>query len=81
MLREMTSEQLNEWMAFYQIEPWGLAVLDALTASIKALIININTPKGKSRIKKLDKLMLWPDRRSRSVTQEEIDIMGRKDDG
>ena len=81
MLREITSGQLNEWMAFYKLEPWGLAVLDALTASIKALLINMNTPKGKSRIKKLDKLLLWPDNRKRSVSQEEIEEMGRKDNG
>ena len=81
MLREMTSGQLNEWMAFYKLEPWGLAVLDALAASIKALHINLNTPKGKSRIKKLDKLLLWPDRRGHSVTQEEIDIMRRRENG
>ena len=81
MLREITSGQLIEWMAFYKIEPWGLAVLDALTASIKALIININTPKGKSRIKKLDKLLLFPGKRNRSVTQEELDIMQRRDNG
>ena len=81
MLREITSGQLNEWMAFYKLEPWGLAVLDALTASIKALLINMNTPKGKSRIKKLDKLLLWPDNRKRSVSREEIEEMGRKDNG
>lgn len=61
MLREMTSAQLDEWIAFYQIEPFGLAVLDMLIASIKALLININTPKGKQKVKKLDKLLLWPD--------------------
>ena len=61
MLREMTSAQLDEWIAFYQIEPWGLAVWDMLTASIKALLININTPKGKQKIRKLDKLLLWPE--------------------
>lgn len=62
MLREMTSAQLDEWIAFYRIEPWGLAVIDNLIASIKALIININMPKGKSKIRKLDDLLLWPDK-------------------
>ena len=54
MLRQMTSAQLDEWIAFYRLEPWGLAVLDMLVASIKALIININTPKGKTKLRKLD---------------------------
>ena len=60
MLREITSGQLDEWIAFYQMEPWGLAVLDSIAASIKALLININTPKGKEKIKRLDKLLMWP---------------------
>ena len=63
MLREMTSRQLDEWIAFYGMEPWGLAVLDNLIASIKALIININLPRHKTRIRKLDKLLLWPMRK------------------
>lgn len=65
MLREMTSAQLDEWIAFYRIEPWGLAVIDNLLASIKALLININTPKGKPKIKKLEGLLLWPDKPKR----------------
>ena len=60
MLREMTSGQLDEWIAFYRLEPWGLAILDNLVGSIKALIININTPKRKQKLKNWDKLLLWP---------------------
>lgn len=71
MLREMTTAQLDEWIAFYRIEPWGLAVIDNLIASIKALIININTPKGKPRIKKLEGLLLWPDKPKRTEAQLE----------
>lgn len=65
MLREMTSAHLDEWIAFYQLEPWGLAVPDMLFASLKALITNINTPKGKTKIRKLDKLLLWPEKKKR----------------
>ena len=69
MLREMTSAQLDEWIAFYRIEPWGLAVIDNLLASIKALLININMPKGKARIKNLEGLLLWPDKPKRIDAQ------------
>lgn len=65
MLREMTSAQLDEWIAFYRLEPWGLAVLDRFIASIKAVLININTPRGKPKIKKLDDLLLFPERKAR----------------
>ena len=70
MLREMTSAQLDEWIAFYRIEPRGLAVIDNLIASIKALIININTPKNKPRIKKLDDLLLWPEKHPKLIDAE-----------
>jgi hypothetical protein len=69
MLREMTSAQLDEWIAFYRIEPWGLAVIDSLIASLKALLININTPRGKPKIKKLDGLLLWPEKGKRIDAQ------------
>ena len=69
MLREMTTAQLDEWIAFYRIEPWGLAVIDNLIASIKALIININTPKRKQKLKKWDQLLLWPEKKNRVDAQ------------
>lgn len=67
MLREMTSAQLDEWIAFYRIEPWGLAVLDAIAASIKALIVNINIPKNNPKVRRLEKLMLWPERAPKRI--------------
>ena len=61
MLREMTSQQVDEWIAFYRIEPFGLAVWDNLCAHFKALFAAANTPKGKPR-EKLEKFLLWPDK-------------------
>jgi len=58
----MSCQQMDEWIAFYRLEPWGLAVLDILTASLKALIININTPKNKQKLKDVKKLLLWPEK-------------------
>ena len=61
MLREMSSAQLDEWIAFYGMEPWGLAVWDALFAHFKALFAAANTPKGKHR-EMPEKFLLWPDK-------------------
>lgn len=47
MLREMSSEQYFEWIAFYQLEPFGMASLDYLFAHFKALFVNSNLKKGK----------------------------------
>lgn len=48
MLREMTARQLDEWIAFYGIEPWGTAVLDNILAHFKALYVNAHAKRGKS---------------------------------
>ena len=69
MLREMTSQQVDEWIAFYQIEPFGLAVLDNLMAHLKAIIAQIMTPKGKTSPRP-DKFLLWPERRVKRVDAE-----------
>lgn len=76
MLREMTSAQLDEWIAFYRLEPWGLAVIDNLMASLKALIININTPKKKQKLKKWDQLLLWQTKPKRIDATLDPDDLG-----
>ena len=60
MLREISAGQMDEWIAFYRIEPWGLAVLDLLFAHLKAIIANLLLPKGKTAHKAED-LRLWPE--------------------
>jgi len=65
MLREMSSQQVDEWIAFYRLEPWGLAVLDNLFAHFKALFVRANMPKGKTPPKP-EKLLLWPEQIKRT---------------
>jgi len=69
MLREMSAGQVDEWIAFYQMEPWGLQVWDALLAHLKAVIIGIMTPKGKTPPKP-EKLLLWPERGRKRIDAE-----------
>lgn len=64
MMREMSSQHMDEWIAFYQIEPWGLAVIDNLLAHFKALTVNMNLPKGKKRYKQ-EKFLLWPEKENK----------------
>ncbi len=63
MLREMSSEQLYEWMAFYQLEPFGTAVLDYEFAHFKALYANSNLKKGK-RPYKTEKFLLFGEKKN-----------------
>ena len=69
MLREMSSQQVDEWIAFYQIEPFGLAVLDNLMAHLKAVIASIVAQKGK-KPPKPEKFLLWPERKAKRIDAE-----------
>jgi hypothetical protein len=42
MLAEMRPSELGEWMAFWQIEPWGDERADLRTAINTAVLANVN---------------------------------------
>lgn len=46
MLGEMTARQLNEWLAFAELEPFDMEVENARFAQIVAAIANVNRRKG-----------------------------------
>lgn len=46
-LEKIPSEILTKWMAFYSLEPWGFRAKWQHTASILAMIANVNRKKGK----------------------------------
>ena len=51
MLREMTAEQFDEWIAFYQLEPFGILAEDAIQAHWKAIYVNAHRKQGKPTMK------------------------------
>ena len=51
MLREMTAQQFTEWIAYYQLEPFGTLMQDTEWATWKALYANAHLQKGKSSMK------------------------------
>jgi len=61
MLREMTEAQFAEWVAYYQIEPWGTLVTDQQMAVWKAMYSNAHRPKGK-RARKPEEYLLYKER-------------------
>lgn len=61
MLREMTADQLDEWIAYYQLEPWGILAEDALAAHWKAIYVNAHRQKGK-RAEKVNKFLIFKDK-------------------
>ena len=62
MLREMTSQQFDEWLAFYQLEPFGITAEDAEWAHWKAIYTSAHIPKGK-RMPKPEKFLLFSDQK------------------
>ena len=61
MLREMTAQQLDEWIAFYQLEPFGITAEDAEWAHWKAIYTSAHLKKGK-RAPKPEKFLLFKDK-------------------
>lgn len=72
MLREMTARQLDEWMAYYSLEPWGTGVLDNIIAHFKALYINAHTKRGKTY--KTEQFRLYGEQ------QEDLDYLYEQED-
>lgn len=46
MLRRMSSRTLTEWMAYYNLEPFGDELLDIHLSNITAVLSNVNRTKG-----------------------------------
>jgi len=58
----MTAQQFDEWIAFYQLEPFGLAAEDAEWAHWKAIYTNYHLKKGK-RAPKPEKFLLFSEKK------------------
>lgn len=63
MLREMTAEQFDEWIAYYQLEPFGILAEDAMSAHWKAIYVNAHRKKGKQAMK-TEKFLLFRDEKT-----------------
>lgn len=73
MLREMSSNQLFEWIAYYQMEPFGVASLDYLFAHFKALFVNSNLKKGKHPYKPERFLIFGEKKKGGETAPNELD--------
>ena len=62
MLREMTAQQFDEWIAYYQLEPFGILAEDVLSAHWKAIYVNAHRKKGKQAMK-VDKFLLFKEQK------------------
>lgn len=58
MLKQMSSHLLTEWMAYYNLEPFGDELQDVHLARLTATLLNVNRKKGSNPIDP-EKFRLW----------------------
>lgn len=49
LLARIDSRELSEWMAYYQLEPWGTETEDLRTGLVTSAIYNVNRDPKKNR--------------------------------
>ena len=73
MLREMSSQQLDEWIAYYKLEPFGIQALDWILAHFKALFVNSNLKKGRKPYKPKKLLTFCEEQEDLDYLYEEVE--------
>lgn len=74
LLNELDSRELSEWMAFWQIEPWGEERADRRAATVAATVANVHRPKGRRAYKAEDFMPHYGPRRPQTW-QEQLEIV------
>lgn len=59
LLRRMPSSLLTEWIAYDQIDPIGLARVDAGFGLVAATIVNVNRKRGRRAVKPNEMYPPW----------------------
>lgn len=54
MLQEISADKFVEWMAFYEIDPWGEQRADLRAAQQMSIMVNMNLRKGAKPAKVAD---------------------------
>lgn len=49
LLARIDSRELTEWMAFYELEPWGTGIDDHRAGEVAAVVANVNRDPKKRR--------------------------------
>lgn len=65
----MPSSELTEWMAMFEMEPWGETRADLRSGIISATLVNVHRPKGSAPAKPRDFMPNFDDIRE----QEELE--------
>ena len=75
MLEEIPAQQFTEWLAYYQLEPWGILADDVLSAQWKAIYVNSLRKRGK-QARKIKEFLMFGEKEKNAADifeQEEDD--------
>ena len=74
MLSEISYREFVEWIAYFQLEPFGIVAEDAEWAHWKSIYVNSKRQRGQ-RAKKLDKFLLFkePQKDASALFEEQED--------
>lgn len=75
LLRSMSSKQLQEWMAFYELHPFGQDYSDFLVAQLTKVMHNRWRGKNEPALQARDFLPLW--REPEQTAEEQLSIFRR----
>ena len=78
MESRLTAREFAEWMAFYQIDPWGEQRADMRSAQLVSMLANINRDPKKGRVYRPDEFMLFPDQQGDSQAETRQQTAARK---
>lgn len=70
----MTSEQLGEWIAYYQIEPWGNRVEEYRIGTLISYLLAPHIKKG-IKLPKWDQIFPDPNKVAKKQEKQSMDEM------
>ena len=73
MLDSIPARTFSEWIAYYQLEPFGVLAEDAIAAHWKALYANVHRKHGTSAYKPEKFLLFKDEQKDASALFEEED--------
>ena len=73
MLDSIPARTFSEWIAYYQLEPFGILAEDAIEAHWKAMYANVHRKRGTSAYKPEKFLLFKDEKKDASALFEEED--------
>ena len=72
LLSQITSKQLGEWMAYYNVEPFGDTRRDLRSGIVASVLANIYRKKGAKQYTPADFMPKFEKRRAREVPDPQV---------